>query len=59
MKFLKWLTKSIIIALIMMLVINILGVYININIPVNIWTVLVVTFLKLPGAIILIVFFLI
>ena len=59
MKFFKWLIKSIIIALIMIFIINILGVYLNINIPLNFWNVLVITFLKLPGAIILIVFFLI
>jgi len=59
MKFFKWLIKSIIIALLIIFVINILGVYLNINIPLNFWTVLVITFLKLPGAIIIIVLFLI
>lgn len=57
MKFIKWLFKSILIALILIFVINILGVYIGINIPVNFWTIIIVGLFRLPGAIILIIFF--
>ncbi|HHX80803.1 MAG TPA: hypothetical protein GX692_07050 [Acholeplasmataceae bacterium] len=56
--FLKWFFKSLVIALIIIFGINLLGSFININIPVNVWTILFVTLFRLPGAIILIIFFL-
>lgn len=56
--FLKWLFKSLTIALVIIFGINLLGSFININIPVNFWTILFVTLFRLPGAIILIIFFL-
>lgn len=58
MKFIGWLIKSVFIALILIFGINLLGTFINVNIPLNIWTLLFVTILRLPGAIILIIFFL-
>jgi pro-sigmaK processing inhibitor BofA len=58
MKFIKWLAKSVFIALIIIFVVNIVGVYFKINIPVNIWTILIITVFRVPGAIILIIFFL-
>ncbi|MCK9536000.1 MAG: pro-sigmaK processing inhibitor BofA family protein [Bacilli bacterium] len=57
-KFLKWLLKSVFIAFLIIFSINIIGSFININIPLNIWTFLIIMFLRLPGAIILIIFFL-
>lgn len=58
MKYIKWILKSIAIALILIFITNILGVYININIPLNIWTILIVSLFRIPGIIILIIFFL-
>jgi len=57
MKFLKWLFKSFFLALLIIFSINILGSFININIPLNGWTFLIIFFLRLPGAIVLIIFF--
>ena len=57
-KFLKWFFKSILIALIAIFVTNIIGSYLGFNIPLNIWTILFVTVFRIPGAIILIIFFL-
>ncbi|MCK9471363.1 MAG: pro-sigmaK processing inhibitor BofA family protein [Bacilli bacterium] len=57
-KFLKWFFKSLFIALIIIFAINLLGSFININIPLNFWTILIITIFRLPGAIILIIFFL-
>jgi len=57
-KFIKWLFKSVIIALIIIFVVNILGSFIQINIPLNFWTLLIITLFRIPGAIILIIFFL-
>ena len=58
MKYIKWLLKSIIIALVLIFITNIIGVYININIPINIWTIFIVSIFRVPGIIILIIFFL-
>ncbi len=58
MKFIKWLLKSLIIALILLFITNIVGRYVNINIPINIWTISLVTIFRIPGIIILIIFFL-
>ncbi|MDD3999307.1 MAG: pro-sigmaK processing inhibitor BofA family protein [Bacilli bacterium] len=56
--FIKWFFKSLFIALLIIFGINILGSFINFNIPINIWTIAFVTLFRLPGAIILIIFFL-
>lgn len=58
MKVIKWVLKSIIISLLLLFVTNVLGTYININIPINIWTILIVGVFRVPGIIILIIFFL-
>ncbi len=58
MKFIKWLAKSIFISLIIIFVCNFIGVYFGINIPLNIWTIIIVALFRVPGAIILIIFFL-
>lgn len=57
-KFIKWLLKSVAIALLLIFSINLIGSLININIPLNIWTMLIITLFRLPGAIILMIFFL-
>lgn len=58
MKYIKWILKSIALALLFIFITNIIGVYINVNIPINIWTVLIVSIFRIPGIIILIIFFL-
>lgn len=58
MKYIKWILKSVIIALVLIFITNIIGVYININIPINVWTILIVSIFRVPGIIILIIFFL-
>lgn len=58
MKVIKWVLKSLIISLLLLFVTNVLGTYINVNIPINIWTILIVGVFRVPGIIILIIFFL-
>ena len=58
MKYIKWILKSIALALLFIFITNIIGVYININIPINILKVLIVSIFRIPGIIILIIFFL-
>lgn len=57
MKFVKWLIKSIFIALIIIFTTNIIGSYFKFNIPLNIWTILIISLFRVPGAIVLIIFF--
>ena len=58
MKYIKWILKSLALALLFIFITNVIGVYININIPINIWTILIVSIFRIPGIIILIIFFL-
>lgn len=58
MKYIKWTLKSLALGLLFIFITNIIGVYININIPINLWTVLIVSIFRIPGVIILIIFFL-
>lgn len=58
MKYIKWFIKSIILSLLLIFITNIIGVYININIPLNIWTILLVALFRVPGIVILIILFL-
>ena len=41
---------------IFLFVFNYIGQYLNMNIPVNVWTILIVGCLKIPGAIVLVLF---
>ena len=57
MKFVKWLVKSLVISLVLLFAINLLGSFISINIPVNAYTIVIISILRLPGAIALIIFY--
>lgn len=56
MKIFKWFLKSVLFGIIFLFVFNYIGQYFNMNIPVNVWTILIVGCLKIPGAISLILF---
>ncbi len=58
MKYIKWIIKSLILSLVLIFITNIIGVYINVNIPLNVWTILIVGIFRLPGIVILIILFL-
>lgn len=58
MKYVKWVLKSIIIAILLLFAVNVCGRYININIPINVYTVFIVGIFKIPGIIVLIIFYL-
>lgn len=53
--FLKWTVKSILIGLLVIFIFNVLGVYFNLNIPVNIYTILIIGILRIPGLAILLI----
>lgn len=58
MKYIKWLIRSLIVSIVLLFVVNICGRYININIPINIYTILITAIFKIPGVIVLIIFYL-
>ena len=55
MKYLKWIIKSLLFGVTTLLVFNFIGVYVNLNIPINIYTILVISVLRIPGLCMLII----
>ena len=51
----KWSVKNIVIGIVLIYVINIIGVKFNMNIPINVITILVAGFLRVPGVVILLI----
>ena len=58
MKYIKWLFKSLLISIVLLFIVNLCGRYININIPINVYTILITAIFKVPGIIVLIIFYL-
>ncbi|MBE6131011.1 MAG: hypothetical protein E7183_04745 [Erysipelotrichaceae bacterium] len=59
LKAIKWIVESILLGLGILFVFNLVGVYINVNIPINIFTILIVGFLRIPGLVAVIIYMLI
>lgn len=59
LKTIKWIIESVLLGLGILFVFNLIGVYINVNIPINIFTVLIVGFLRIPGLVAIIIYMLI
>ena len=58
MKYIKWVIKSLILAIVLLFAVNVCGRYININIPINVYTLFIAGVFKVPGIIVLIIFYL-
>jgi pro-sigmaK processing inhibitor BofA len=58
-KMVKWIIESVLLGLGILFIFNLVGVYINANIPINIFTVLIVGFLRIPGLVAVIIYMLI
>lgn len=58
MKYIKWIVKSLLIAIILLFITNISLRFVNINVPINIYTITLVTIFKVPAIIVLIIFYL-
>ena len=54
-----WVIKSLCFGLAALFIFNIIGSFFNMNVPINIWTILIVSVLKLPGLASVIVFMMI
>lgn len=59
LKLIKWAIKSTIIGLVTLFLFNIIGVKLNLNIPINIYTIIIVGVLRLPGLAMILVFLII
>ena len=58
-KMVKWIIESVLLGLGILFIFNLIGVYINVNIPINIFTVLIAGFLRIPGLVAVIIYMLI
>jgi inhibitor of the pro-sigma K processing machinery len=56
MKYLKWMLKSILFGIVALFIFNFIGQYFNLNIPVNVFTILIIGTLKIPGLVALLLF---
>ena len=59
LKFIKWGIKSTIIGLVTLFLFNIIGVKLNLNVPINIYTITIVGILRLPGLAMILIFLII
>lgn len=55
LKNVKWVIKNVLIGIVALYVVNFLGMDLNIFIPINIITILIVGFLRIPGLVILLI----
>ena len=58
-KGLIWIVKSLCFGIATLFLFNICGSFFNMNVPINIWTILIVSVLKLPGLASIIIFIMI
>lgn len=54
--FIKWFLKCAIFGIITIFLFNFFGSYINLNIPVNIFTIIIIGVLRIPGLVVLLVY---
>lgn len=55
MKYIKWFLKSLVFGIVFLFIFNLVGRFINLNIPINFLTIMIVGTLRIPGAVILLV----
>jgi len=55
LKNIKWILKNVLIGIVVLYVVNFLGIDLNIFIPINIITIIIVGFLRIPGLVILLI----
>ncbi len=56
LKFIKWLIKALVLGVAIILGFNLLGAYFNLNIPFNIYTIMIVGILRVPGLVMILIF---
>lgn len=55
MKYIKWFLKSLVFGIVFLFVFNLVGRFLNLNIPINFLTIMIVGTLRIPGVVILLV----
>ncbi|MBR2138551.1 MAG: pro-sigmaK processing inhibitor BofA family protein [Bacilli bacterium] len=58
LKTIKWIIESVLLGLGLLFIFNLIGVYINVCIPINILTILIVSFLRIPGLVAIMIYML-
>ena len=56
LKVIKWLIQAVVLGLAIIFIFNIIGAHFNLNIPVNIYTILLVGALRIPGLVMILIF---
>lgn len=59
LKLLKWILQSFLFGIVVLFVFNIIGSFVNLNVPINIYTLLIVGILRIPGLAMILIFLLI
>lgn len=54
--FLKWFFKCILLGIVVLFVFNFIGSYLSLNIPVNIFTILLIGILRIPGLVVILIY---
>ena len=54
--FLKWFFKCTLLGIVVLFVFNFIGSYLSLNIPVNIFTILIIGILRIPGLVVILIY---
>lgn len=54
--FIKWILKCILLGIVVLFVFNFIGSYLSLNIPVNIFTILIIGILRIPGLVVILIY---
>lgn len=54
--FIKWFLKCILLGIVVLFVFNFIGSYLSLNIPVNLFTILIVGILRIPGLVVILIY---
>lgn len=56
LSFTKWFFKCLLFGIVILFIFNFIGSYLNMNIPVNIFTILLIGILRIPGLVAILIF---
>lgn len=56
LSFTKWILKCLLLGIVILFVFNFVGSYLNMNIPVNIFTILLIGILRIPGLVAILIY---
>ena len=56
LSFSKWFFKCILLGIVVLFIFNFIGSYLNLNVPVNIFTILIIGILRIPGLVVILIY---